>query len=599
MKQNLKNEIESCFSSITLPDRRDIVKWTERNVNLPSPPYAYAGALDLSISRYLIEPLKALGDHKVREVVCCASPRTGKTLIADAFIVYLVQKDPADILVCFHTKEVLKSYYDVRFLKFLQHNNLIPADAERFDTTQKLIRLPSSTIRLISVQNPNSLTALGSRVVIADECWRYPVGSGIISQIKNRTLDYRYSKKQLFISQACEEGHEFHVEFKQGHQAHWGFVCPSCNTTQKYVLNYKRKNNTYAGLTWDTNDFTKPNGIRDIPKTIQTVRYECIQCGQKFFDTDKERRLLNNAGLYITENPGANPEIKSFSWNAFACNSIAYSSIAETYLVAKHEKQRSKGDKYKNFFMQEMSQFWNEGIGLEKFELKVGMTEEESDPHHKLIRFLTCDVQQGGNLLYYVVVEFNKDLKWIKLVTYGKTDGFESLYKIQRENAVKDQNVLVDSGDQTRAVYRECSKHGHSDGAGKWYCWTSTKGEAPKNNSYFNPVTKKNTFFSRPKLMDGNVGIDGKKKYCPFITFSNKTSKDILKALLDNTHPDYKLYMNEAALNDEEFKAQINSEHVDYKNGIGTWVLNKDNSDNHYWDCLVLCVVAGGVIGQL
>lgn len=588
---------EHIHSLLKERDHRDILAWVQDEVMLPSPPYSISGPLDLSISRYLIEPLVALENDSVREVVICASPRTGKTLLADAYLLYVLNNDPADILISFHTKDVLRNYYDVRLERYLKYNNIITSDLDRFDNTQKLIKLPKSTIRLISVNTPNSLTALGARVVIADECWRY--APGIIAQIKNRTLDYRYSKKMLFISQGADEGSEFHIEFKQGQQAHWGFRCINCNVEQKYYVSFRKKDyKSYAGLIWDTNEITKPNNERNIDETLKTVRYECINCGHKYYDTEADRRLLNNNGLYIIDNPSANIDYRSYTWNAFACSNISFNEIARSYIVAKHDRQMLKKEKFRNFYLQELATFWSDEIGLEKYSLKVGVSDDESDSQSTL-RITTVDVQASANLFYYVICEFDKEKQTIRLITFGKTDSFEKIDKINKEFKVKDQNVIVDSGHETRRVYYECARHGHTDAKGKWYCWTASKGEDPKEGNYYNTLTKKSTFFSRPKLVDANYVNNNKKMFCPFITFSNRTAKDILKSLLDNNHPKYKLFISEEAANDIDFQKQLNSEHIEYRNGKSIWVINTDHTSNHYWDCMVLVVLAGGIVGLL
>src|SRR5689334_13393977 len=119
------NELFKVFAdNIVIPDRRPLAEWGLDNIDLPNPPYSVPGKLDLSQSRYLIEPLEALQNNRVREVVFCGSPRLGKTLISDSYILYTLKEDSADILLTFHTKDALKSFYDVRFLKFLKHNEL-------------------------------------------------------------------------------------------------------------------------------------------------------------------------------------------------------------------------------------------------------------------------------------------------------------------------------------------------------------------------------------------------------------------------------------------------------------------------------------------
>lgn len=592
-----ETELENLFAEIAIPDRRPMREYCLDNISLPNPPYAIPGELDLSLSPYLIEPLEQLANNdRVREVIFCGSPRLGKSLISDAYIMYRLKEDPTDILIAFHTKDVLKAYYDLRFLRTLKHNKIFDLEImERFDATQKLIKLANGSVRLISVANQNSITALGCNVSVSDECWRYPPGT--ISQLKTRSIDFLYSRKMLFISSGCDEGHEFHSEWLQGHQAWWGFKCEYCGVEQKYYLNYRLKDGTRAGLTFDTNDLTKPNGIRDVTATEKTAHYKCISCRAVFKDDAIDRPKLLKSGLYIPENSKAPEDIRSYQCPSIA--KIPFAKIVREFLTAKHERKRGKGESYRVFWMQTMAAFWSENLGREEYQLKVGQV-EDGETKGTVIRFLACDVMQDGNLLYYVICEFNKELKSIKLITYGKTDGFSALQKIWRDNQVKDQNVLIDSGDATRMVYRECARRGHLDAKKRWFCPTATKGEKPKDGHYYNPVTKKNTFFSRPKMQDGNVGLPtGEKLFCPFITFSANTAKDILASLLAGGHPDFKLFMTDEALKDEDFKAQLNSEHKEVKNGESTWVPNKEKIDNHYWDCLVLVMVAGGICGYL
>jgi phage terminase large subunit GpA-like protein len=597
---NLREVFEKEFASFSLPDRRDIVDFCLEEIELTNPPYNVSGPLDLSLSRYLIEPLQALQNDRVREVIVAGAPRTGKTLILEAFLLYCLSNDPADILACFHVKNIMRDFYNVRLLPLLAHNKLIDLEDDRFESTQKFIRLPNSTLRLVACQTPNELTNLGARIVLATEAWRYP--QGILSHIKGRTNDFPYTKKIYIESQGNNEGTDFHREFVSGHQAHYGFKCPECGKAQKYEIHFKREDGSYGGLNWNTDDYTKPNGKRDVARTLETVRYDCIHCGKPFVEYDKKR--LNAHGLYLPQNADAKEEIRSFTWGAMASTNVLFTQVAEKYLNAKREWARGNRQPMIDFYQQELGMFWNERLLHEARELKLGVSESTGETVKGAVRITTADVQLNGNLLYYVIADHSKENKSITLVDYGKTDSFEGLDKINKARGVLEHNCLIDSGAFTTKVQRACVKYGRVvpiNGKKAWMGWLATKGGHPKDRKYWNETTKTHTWFSGKKWADVNYGTaDNRKISCPWIEFDANTAKDITKLLLDNSHSEYKLFLSPEAMADQEFKDQLNKEHAVMKDGKLIWVLIDENDkENHYFDCLNLQTVAGGLMGQL
>lgn len=599
--QQIEQDIYNTFAgSVTVPNCEPLDKWCKHDVFLPSPPFNPGGYLDLSASPYLIQPLLDLQNPKIREVVAVGNPRSGKTLISQAFTLYTIKEDPADILLAVHKKDSIKNFYDIRILPLLKANKIKFAD-ERFNSTKRLIKFEVGSLRTAGAQNSGDFTQLGHRVLIGDEVWEWK--SGMLEQFKRRADDFRYTKKILLISQASETGTDFHKEYLKGNQAVWGFKCPHCGTNQTYHFTFKRHDGKYAGFRFD--EIRKDNGEWDIPAAAQTARYECIECQHKFYDTDKDRRLLNDCGLYIDQNKSFADSIRSYSWNAFCTRNISYESIASSYLEAKQDVDRLKYDNIQNFHQQVLSNFYHLGLNDEKVQLTVGEVGEDGPDG---LRFMGVDVQ--ASCLYYTVISYYKEKKTIQLLTYGKTapDDWNTIQKVQLDNRVSFNNVLVDSGFNSTQVYRACANHSKiiTDARTKRkmkICWCATKGTEPAEGSYLHKDGKYK-LYSPIRTQEVVEADKVTKTFCKLTLFATSPVRSLLQELLDQKHPSWKFLFTEEAEKDEVFKAHLNVDKLETvfsprsNKHVHRWV-NPTREDNHYADCLNLGILAGVIVGYL
>lgn len=598
-----------------IPDRRKLSEWVYDNVTLPSPPYAVGGQLDLSISPYLIEPLNALQENRVKEVVCCGAPRTGKSLIHDSFIIYALLNDPGDILLIHHTQVKMKTWYNSRLSKLLKVNRKVRFSENRFDTTNSLVLFPQLTLRMGGAQSEKELTSLGYRYALGDEVWQWK--QGLLQQFKNRTNDFPHTKKIVLVSSPSCEKEDFHNEWCKGQQAEFGFKCPKCGFIQPYVFSkeypYKKgEKKDFGGLCWDENTTTKPQDIWNITEAEKTAHYKCINpsCKARFEDTEQDKRMLLRNGCYIVGNDTAPNDIRSYRWNALCSLNITYAELVREFLTARKLAKNGNYSDLRNFYMEKLSIFWKDSLTEDEIQplSKVGDDEEEL-PQDSIL-FGTADVQESGNKVVYEVFSFSKAKKEAQQIAYGVVDSFDHVSKIFKDLKVKDQNILCDSGGNiTREVYKQCAIHGHKGnikGVNKpvWFCWSATKGEEVKNEQYWHSDLKAFRWYSQRKRQDAGYGTkEAGKLFCPFYTFSNKVAKDTLKKLLEGKH-DWKWFILPEAQADKNYISQLNSESpklVTDKWGKKTyrWVKDVNSSENNFWDTSVLQVVAASVSGIL
>jgi len=236
-----KELLDLVADAVVIPNRDPLDKYCLENIFLPSPPFNPSGYLDLHKSKYLVEPMLALQDSEVHEVVAVGPPRSGKTLLGQGYLLYVINEEPADILFAVHKKDTIKAFTDVRLLPLFHANKIQFADETllggKASVTQRFIKFPVGSLKMCGAQTAGDFTQLGHRVLIGDELWKWQ--AGMLDQFKRRADDFRYTKKILLISQASEHDTDFHKEYLQGNQAVWGSSVQSAARI-KFIISHTK-----------------------------------------------------------------------------------------------------------------------------------------------------------------------------------------------------------------------------------------------------------------------------------------------------------------------------------------------------------------------
>jgi hypothetical protein len=310
--------------------------------------------------------------------------------------------------------------------------------------------------------------------------------------------------------------------------------------------------------------------------------------------------------LYIPQNPKAPEDVRSYSWNAFACENISFASIATDYLDAKKQVERNRNEDSRNFHLQVLSNWYHIGLNDNQIELSVGEEVGQDGPDG--LRFLCCDVQK--EVLYYVVVAYFKEKKEIHLIDYDKIPkDFETLQKVQVDNRVSFKNVLIDSGDQTQEVYRACASHfkvftDPKTNKKRRQCWLSTKGDEPRDGVYYHAFDKKWRMYSPISKQEVVMANKIEKSFCKLTRFATSPCRTLLQELIDNKHPQWKLFFSPEAAADQTFKAHLQvdkpvKEFSKRNNQSVTRWVNPQKEDNHYADAMNLATLSGVLAGYI
>ena len=103
---------ESIFVSavrdfLTLMPRKNIIDWAEDNIDFSDDISAERKKLDMSLSPFLVDPLKCWEySGRIREVVVCAPEQTGKTMIERIGVLYCMMFKPSSMMCVYPSDDL-------------------------------------------------------------------------------------------------------------------------------------------------------------------------------------------------------------------------------------------------------------------------------------------------------------------------------------------------------------------------------------------------------------------------------------------------------------------------------------------------------------
>jgi len=574
----------------------NIIDWIENFCSL-SHNFAIPGKVNLHRSKYLIQPLLSLSNHSVRQVNCMAGVQSGKSLLADLYKLYLVGNDSGTMLCLSQNDQMSDRLVETRLIPLLYKcppiKALLPKD--RFAISKTDIYFPHFNIHN-SAAKESVLQSITAKILTGDEVYLWK--DGFIDQAKKRTAAFPHTKKILFTSTAGSEDGEWSTEFNRGIIHQYGWVCPSCQHNQIYQWSKKCDGDKWAGIVWDRNDVTKPDGLWNYREAGKTARLVCEKCFNSVYDNPQSRKYLNDSGVYIVTNSNGDPTIHSYRWNSLANMDISFSSLVIQYLQAKDLiKTIGLNTAYQEFEQKLMARPWADKMQSRIADIlteSYSVSEEWGD-----YKVMTIDVQ--GTEFWFVIRNWSKSGE-SRLVKWGHCATWSELRQVQLDNQVKDQNCLIDTGHRTTEIYAKCIEYGHEgivNGRKTWLSWCGLKGWDADDFAHSGGVKK---LYSELSWGDPSLGKEESKgRKCPLYRWSNKSIKNILSHLRDGKGAKW---IAAPELVDDYYKQAMNSEvlikEIDKRTNREKfrWVV-KPQSRQDLWDCECEQVVFACMVGIL
>lgn len=538
-------------------DRRPIYEWAHDNVRDLPPVLSKSGSFDIGISTHFKAPFDAIADDRVREVNVCAPPRSGKTLIADVSIPWLISVQGSSILFVIQTEAMAKSHAELRTMPLLKSvasvRDMLPLD--RHKEREQEIVFSNGLPLIVCGPSISNLQNRGFRTVIIDEAWRIAADHpGRLTEAKSRLGDFlrEQNSKFILISQGGTWDDDWHVQFTSGVLHEWTVPCAGCGQFIIPKIHGKHPDGRRWGLVWDSRETA--DGKFDRAHALATLRFECPLCAHPHLDTPATKVAWSAAGHYQRMDPAGDMTKLSFRWE----NTIDFPwhEIAGDWFSAREQAKIGNELPTVQFFQKKCADFHNPSFGahvetLPSVEIVPPAADAKKFWEKQDCICLSVDKQYGH---FWALVEaWNRDGESMVLWA-DRLETWADIAAKQSEFNIPDECVMIDAGNWRSEVAAECVKHGHATGSRLWWerwsCWWAMLGDDAASFTYSfiergEKKTKRLPYSWEPEAFDPCFGqhadselrklTQGRK--CPTIRWSNPTIKDIVgsrrKALMD------------------------------------------------------------------
>ena len=564
-----------------------IDQWCKEYINLP-PAYAIQGSFDVSLSNYLRKPFLDLKNSDINQINLIGAVQTGKTLVGELFIPYIIIETPGPVLKFSQTDEIADLFTETRLIPLLENckpvKSILTNSKNRFAATKKSIILPHMAIKM-GAAKPNLLHGQSIRYLIMDEVWLYEMG--VVQKAKARCSAFGNNKKILISSQPGQVDDDLFQENK-GKEFTWGWNCRECKNLQPWYWSKEKDDGTWAGIVWDKYYSNETSSSYDFQKTGDSSRLLCYYCSASY--TEKDRQYLNQTGEYIQTADHGDHKVHTYMWNIFANQKITFKECVIEYLQAKLQNKRyGTTDALKTFTQQKLGQFWKPSIAMDQGKILVNTFKQDEVWPEQIFKCLSVDYQQKHQMKFWAVVAFSRIE--IRVIDHGYVAKWEDINAIAEKHKLPPPAIGVDSGYHATEVYLEAFNRGKIIKLGKHIervGWTAMKG-ADKDDGWphVGPNGTKVMKYYSP-MVRASVSNN---QYARFFHWSNFAIKTILYNIREGKS-DMKLVLPTP---DPDFIQQLNAETLqevlDPKTGLRKmrWVKISDN--NHYLDILCQAIV--------
>lgn len=459
---SLNKMITECVKFWAPPKDLTVSEWAEQRRYLSPETSAEPGLWRTSRTPYLKEPMDAVSDPKVHNVVVVACSQVGKTELELNSIGTFMDIDPGTILYIHPSLDEARKFSEQRLKPFLRDcptlkSKVAESKVKSSSNTKLMKSFPGGTLSLVGSNTPQALASIPARYVIGDERDRWAKTAGAEGdpwELAVKRQQTFYNKKAIEVSTPTIKGSSaIEVSFARGTQERWCHKCPTCGEWVEIDFDDIKFEHTMERI-----------GGRKTYRVDGPVLWECPKCGS--LHTEEEMR--KQPAKWIAANPAAYEDgVRSFWLNAFSSPWTPWKKICLSFLQAKDDPL-----KLKVVWNTLLGKLWEERGDIADEDVMMSRREvyEAEVPDGVLV--LTMGVDTQDNRLEYEVVGYGQyGENWgIKkgfimgqpdlAETWNKLDGvIDRVFRRKDGKGLKISMTMVDSGGHyTQDVYKACKQ---------------------------------------------------------------------------------------------------------------------------------------------
>ena len=545
-----------------LPTEQTPSQWCEENIILPSRVTASPGRLSFDRSPFWREPLDAMADPQVEDVIVVAGTQLGKTVFGLCSLAWGSINLQVPSLIIMPSADMARSYSESRLQPVIDETPALralkPSNADRY----KLLEMHMATgpINLVGANSPANIASRPIGLLIADEVDKYPertkTEAAAIQLALERTKSYPLRKHLIFSSPTYAHRGVW-VYYLQGNQMRFHLPSPYAKG-KTFILTETPRFEIVQ---------TK-SGKVDVAASAKTARVLCPHTQKPILDGDKYDLLQE--GRWIADNPDAPTKTKSFQISTLYSLNFTWEQVVLKYLT---EKMLPYGSQ--NFVNGWLGLPYDETIDEEVKALPEG---EYALLHpwpedQILCKVFTVDVQRDH--FWGVCRALMTDGRLV-LIWAGRLDKYEDIEHKRESLKVDPDLTALDCGYNRNEVLAQCAKYG----------WTALSGDERKWFYHQAPGQEREKRIHAPAATEPAYNAGG--MMVPVISWSSQGGQDLLEffqtsglwTAAHDTPPDYKIHMR------SHKKITVTKKGRTYPE----WAQIGKTPD-HLWDCETMAIV--------
>lgn len=469
--------IEAFANAIFIKPNLTLTQWSNTYRVLSKESSAMFGKFE-ALS-YQKEPMDAISNPDIAEIVLMWGAQLGKSEILNNTIGYYVHQNPSPILFLLPSEDMAEDYSKRRLAPMFRDTKVLDSLINDRESSNTILikNFKGGNLALVGSNSPSKLASKPIKVLIVDEvdrCENTKEGHSI-DLAQKRTNTY-YDRKIIKVSTPTIKGHStIEREYNNSDQRRYFVPCPFCGYRQTLV---------FENIKWEQD--------KDGHHDLLSVRYVCVECGSLWSERDKNNAVSN--GIWIAQNPTSH--IAGFALNALYSPFFTLKDIVKDFLESKDNIQ--KFQVFTNTIKAES--FEPPSIKFEENELYARRENYTSTTLPDEVMFITCGVDIQNDR---IEMEFKGwglgfeswGIEYLRLIGDTKLPKVWDDAYIATKKAFATKSgrrmyasvVLVDSGFETQKVYKFVKM-----GRGRF---VATKGASE--------VEMKKDFVNKPKNING------------------------------------------------------------------------------------------------
>lgn len=548
------------------PEQLTVSEWAEQYRMLDSKSSAMPGPWSNDMTPYLVGVMDEFNNYETEEIVFVKPTQIGGTEALQNMIGYIVAQDPSPTMIVYPTETLAKSVSENRLQPMIRAT---PELRRRFDENSQLLELQfdGMYLTLAGSNSPSGLASKPIRFLLMDEVDKYPGAStkeaDPIKLAKERTKTFHNKKIFVTSTPTIKTGHIWKAKENADIEKHFFVPCPHCHE--------------YIELKFNQIRFPDDESMSYVDRA-EFANYVCQECGCVITDNDKHQMLRKGEWRVVKKNTKF-ASVVAFWINTLYSPFVRFSDIAKEFLKTKDDPEE-----FQNFVNSWLAEPWEDTKLKTSAELVLErQTELPALVLPEWTKLLTGGVDVQENCVYWTIRAWG-DYLTSQNIAHGQALSFEEVTKVMNLEYMTESGepmvvnlALIDSGDQTDAVYD--------------YCYLNTEWALPVKGA-------SNGQMSHYKLSKINRP-DSRAHGLTLVLVDGGKYKDMIAGRMRKPNGRGSWMVYDGC--DIEYATQVTAEHkVNVKSGnkvTQMWVPKSSHAANHFLDCETYAMAAADILG--